>query len=139
MGQSLKKHPGGRPVKYNRAILDKTMDYMDNYESYGDVIPQIAGLAQALEITRETIYQWINDDGKKQFSDMCRRVLSSQERKLVNGGLENKYNANVVKLMLSKHGYTDSDNKQGLSVNVTINRGNSEIEVNGQTLAIEDK
>ena len=124
-------HPGGRPTKYCQAILDTTYDYITNYESYGDTVPQIAGLAQALEITRETVHQWINDESKKEFSDMVSRILSSQERTLVNGGLNNKYNSGITKLILSKHGYTDSQDKQGVTVNVVIN--DKAIEVVGET------
>ena len=137
------KHPGGRPTKYNELVLTNTQDYLDNYEAYGDVVPTVAGLACYLNsfdnrsISRETVYAWLNDESKQEFSDMCKCLLTSQERKLVNGGLESKYNSNVVKLMLSKHGYSDSQDKQGLTVNVTVNRGTTEIEVKGETLEIE--
>lgn len=137
MSQSLKKHPGGRPTKYNRAILDQTMDYLENYETFGDVVPQIAGLAQVIGTTRETIHAWLNDETKKEFSHMVSKVMSAQERTLVNGGLGNKYNSGITKLILSKHGYSDSDNKQGVSVNVIINDKPVEVVVNDKTLEIE--
>lgn len=139
MAQALSNHSGGRPPKYSKAILDKTQDYITNYENYGDVVPTIAGLSKAIEISRDLAYKWMEDPRKKPFLYMCSRIMTEQECKLVNGGLEGKYNSNVVKLMLSKHGYTDSPEKQGLSVNVTINRGDTEIEVGGQKLTIEDK
>jgi hypothetical protein len=139
MGQALSKHPGGRPTKYSKAILDTTMDYIANYESYGDTVPQIAGLAQVLETNRETIHRWIKEDDKKEFSNMVSKILSAQERALVNGGLGNKYNSGITKLILSKHGYTDTQDKQGLSVNVTINRGTTEIEVNDNKLTIDNE
>lgn len=137
MRQALNKHPGGRPTKYSKAILDTTMDYIDNYETYGDVLPQVAGLAHVLDVTRETVFQWCNDESKPEFSYMVSKILSAQERKLLNGGLESKYNSSVTKLLLSKHGYSDSQDKQGLSVNVTINRGSTEIEVNKDNMVIE--
>lgn len=137
--ESIDKHPGGRPTKYCPEIITKTIDYLTNYKDYGDVIPQLAGLAHHLNITRETVNKWLNDKNKKEFSDICRKVLGAQERALVNGGLESRYNSNITKMMLSKHGYTDSQDKQGVSVNVTINRGSTEIEVQGQTLEIDNE
>ena len=137
MAQALKKHPGGRPTKYTRELLDKTLDYIDNYESYGDTVPQIAGLAQVLDTTRETLHAWLNDETKPEFSNMVSKIMSLQERTLVNGGLGNKYNSGITKLILSKHGYTEKQDNQGVSVNVTINRGTTEVEVNGQTLTID--
>jgi len=131
MGQSLKKHPGGRPTKYNKAILTKTMEYMDTYQDNEQVVPTISGLAQYLNLARDTVNQWLNEEDKKEFSYMCKCLLTSQETKLVNGGLTSGLNSNVVKLMLSKHGYTDNDNKQGVSVNIIIN--DKAIEVKGET------
>lgn len=138
MGQSLKKHPGGRPTKYNRNVLDQTYEYINKWKSLGHKIPSIAGLAQVLDTDRETISEWASQDDKPEFSRMVRKLQSSQELALTENGLDGTYNSGITKLILSKHGYTDSDNKQGVSVNVTINRGSTEIEVKGQTLEIEN-
>lgn len=132
--QTLSKHPGGRPTKYNKEVLIKTQDYLINYDSYGDVVPTIAGLSQVLDIARETTIQWLNDESKQEFSYMCKRLLTSQESKLVNGGLTSGLNSNIVKLMLSKHGYSDNDKNQGVTVNVVINDKPVTIEVQGETL-----
>jgi hypothetical protein len=53
---------------------------------------------------------------------------------LTNNGLDGTYNAKITTLMLSKHGYTDNDNKQGVSVNVILNDKPVEIVVNDKTL-----
>jgi hypothetical protein len=42
MAQSLKKHPGGRPTKYNKTILDAAWAYIDDYGKHGDKVPSIA-------------------------------------------------------------------------------------------------
>lgn len=131
MTQSLKKHPGGRPTKYNRAILDNSLAYINNYQQFGHKVPSIAGLAQVIETDRETLHRWSNEEGKKEFSNIYRRLMTAQEFALTNNGLDGTFNSNITKMMLSKHGYTDSDTKQGVSVNVTINRGTTEVEING--------
>lgn len=139
MGQSLKKHPGGRPTKYSKAILDNAVAYINNYQQFGHKVPSIAGLAQVIETDRETLHRWANEQDKPEFSNIYRRLMTAQELALTNNGLDGTYNSNITKMMLSKHGYTDSQDKQGLSVNVTINRGTTEIEVQGQTLEIDNK
>ena len=37
--------PGGRPSVYSEETLIKSRDYLENYESYGDLIPSNTGLA----------------------------------------------------------------------------------------------
>ena len=136
MGQSLKKHPGGRPTKYSRQVLDTTMDYLQNYESYGDVVPTKAGLAKILDCDRETINVWGESDDKPEFSRMYRKLMAYQEHSLVNNGLTGKYNSNVTKLMLSKHGYSDTD-KTDSQIVININRDTTTLETKGQTLTID--
>lgn len=137
MGQALSKHPGGRPTKYNRAILDTTQDYITNYENYGDVLPQVAGLAQVLDVTRETVIQWCNDESKPEFSYMVSKILSAQERKLLNGGLESRYNSSVTKLLLTKHGYSEKQDNQGVTVNIVLNDKPMSVDVTDNTLTID--
>ena len=98
---------GGRPSKYSEELLEKARDYADNFEEYGDLIPTVAGLACELKVSRETIYDWASHEDKKEFSDIVCDIMSSQERKLVNGGIGNTFNAMITKLMLSKHGYSE--------------------------------
>jgi hypothetical protein len=97
----------GRPTKYNEELIRKAHDYLHNYESEGDVFPQVAGLAVFLGISRETIYDWIKDDTKKDFSDIVAQICAMQEKVLVNGGIMGEFNASIAKLMLAKHGYSE--------------------------------
>lgn len=101
------KHPGGRPSKYNKDILEATKEYLLNFKKYGDEIPSIAGLAYYLNISRSTINDWRSQADKKEFSDILENILSQQERVLLNNGLNGTFNANITKLALGKHGYTD--------------------------------
>jgi len=99
---------GGRPTKYNDEILAKARAYVDGgYIECGDVIPQMAGLAIELDISRETIYDWSDDPDKKEFSDIVAKCLRAQERKLLNGSLSGTLNSTIAKLILTKHGYSE--------------------------------
>ena len=99
---------GGRPTKYNDEILAKARAYVDGgYIECGDVIPQMAGLAIELNISRETIYDWSDDPEKKEFSNIVAKCLRAQERKLLNGSLSGTLNSTIAKLILTKHGYSE--------------------------------
>ncbi len=105
---------GGRPSKYNDETLSTATDYIVNFADYDDVIPSVAGLACALEVCRDTIYDWASQEGKAEFSDIVKRLSTYQERKLLNGGLNGTLNPMISKLILSKHGYAEKsevDNK----------------------------
>lgn len=105
--------PAGRPTLYSSEILQKAAEYLDNYQEQGDVIPSIAGLAIVLNLNRSTIHAWVKDDDKDEFSNIVDKLLHSQEQKLVNKGLEGEFNASITKLLLTKHGYSDSQNIRG--------------------------
>ena len=134
-----KKHPGGRPTKYNDEVLRKAKDYIENYETYGDVIPSIAGLCQEIDLHRDTVHTWAKDKNKKQFSDIIKALSYAQERKLLNGGLNSQLNSAITKLVLSKHGYHDNPqvNQGPTGITVNVNRGGVVIKSGSETLAIE--
>jgi len=77
---------GGRPPEYSPAVLDKAKDYLVNFKALGDTVPQIAGLAITLDVSRDTIYEWEGDPEKAEFSDIVKLVRTNQERTLINGG-----------------------------------------------------
>lgn len=105
MGLSL---VSGRPTKYCQEILDAARAYLDGgYAESGDVIPQIAGLAVELGISRETVYAWAAEPDKQLFSDIVAECMSAQERKLINGSLLGDLNPTISKLLLAKHGHSE--------------------------------
>ena len=57
----------GRPTDYNDAVLKSTKYYLDNLPE-DEVIHSIEGLADYLDITRATIYDWASQEDKKEFS-----------------------------------------------------------------------
>lgn len=97
----------GRPTKYNEQILIDTQNYIDNHLDFDDLVPSIAGLACVLKLNKDTIYDWKSHDDKRDFSDMLGQIMVKQERMLLSGGLSSDMNAAIVKLMLSKHNYSD--------------------------------
>lgn len=107
-------HPGGRPSGYSQEKLDLARAYLNGgWIEEGDTVPQVAGLAIAMGISRETVYAWAADEDKQEFSDILTRVRALQERGLVNRGLSGEFNPAITKMMLTKHGYSD---KQDLEV-----------------------
>lgn len=99
-------NPVGRPSKYNDDLQAMADSYITEFKEFGDVVPQLAGLACFIGITRETLYQWMKQHPK--FSDTAKAVTIMQERMLVNGGLSKVNDAGVTKMLLaSNHGYSD--------------------------------
>jgi len=94
-----------RPTKYSEELLDIAKDYLKNFKKHGDFVPSVEGLADTLDIHRDTVYDW--KDKYDEFSDIYKKVLTKQARGLINGGLSNEFNASTTKMMLTKHGYSD--------------------------------
>ena len=99
--------PAGRPTKYTDELQAKADTYLDAYEAEGDAIPSAIGLADYLGISRATLYSWGDDEDKPRFLDILDKVQRKQFRLLVSNGLNNTFNANIAKLVLGKHGYSD--------------------------------
>lgn len=97
----------GRPSKYNETTLEIAEDYLHNYEAYGCAFPSIIGLSLALDVHRDTVHAWGNDEDKPEFSDILEKINKLQQQVAWQKGLTGEYNANLVKLLLGKHGYSD--------------------------------
>ena len=127
-----------RPTKYNTALLEKAQHYLDNYDEYDEVIPSAVGLALVLNITRSTLYEWAKDEDKKVFSNILDNINKKQEQILLKNGLNNKFNSNITKLVLGKHGYHDRAQQEGTQIQVIVNRGGVVLKSADDTLVIED-
>jgi len=96
----------GCPSKLTDDLIAKAKEYLfGGYESLGDVVPSVAGLACYLEISRKSAYNY--SEQSEEFLHIVEGILSLQENKLINGGLKGDFNASIAKLMLAKHGYSE--------------------------------
>lgn len=109
-------HAGGRPTDLNDEIIKiATLFVLERSNiSSGSLLPTIEGLALALHITRETIYDWETkgeasdaNDLQKEFSDIVKELRHAQAEKLMQNSLAGRYNPMISKLLLSKHGYVE--------------------------------
>ena len=107
MAKRAPREGEGRPTHYNDEILSKAEEYLANYESHGDAVPSHAGLALVVGISRFTVYEWAKHPEKKEFSSILDKILMTQEKAALSKGLTGDWNAQIVKLLLGKHGYSD--------------------------------
>ena len=70
-------------------------------------MPTVVGLALAMDVATNTVYNWANEDNPD-FLRIFTRVEQLQHKGLVNGGLLGDFNPAIAKMMLTKHGYSDS-------------------------------
>ncbi|MBC8548081.1 MAG: hypothetical protein H8D23_00385 [Candidatus Brocadiales bacterium] len=114
---------GGRPTKYNQEMVDKSYEYIENYADYDDMIPSIEGLSEVLDVRRNTLYDWAKDEDKE-FSNILAKLLTKQQKVLINNGLSNTFNSAITKLVLGKHGFHDKVDtdltSQGESMKPTV-------------------
>ena len=99
----------GRPTLYTDHMLERAKQYKNGaYEQQNEVIPTLEGLSFYLGINKATVNAWRYDDEHIDFSRIVEDVVNKQAMMLLNGGLSGVYNANITKLILNKHGYSDS-------------------------------
>ena len=104
---------GGRPKTLTSEVKKKARDYINDFESYGHAVPSVVGLCRVINRSRQTLYNWSNDDSE--FLDILREINENQELVTLNKSLTGEYNASIAKLLLGKHGYSD---KQTLRADV---------------------
>lgn len=98
---------GGRPTEYTPKLVAKAWKYAKGgWRNCGDRVPSVAALACEIGVRRETCHAWAKDPGKE-FSNILGVIAESQERELMNKGLDGSYNASITKMLLTKHGYSD--------------------------------
>lgn len=99
--------PAGRPSKYTPEMIERSLDYLSEWDTEGDIIPSIEGLALYTGLHRSTIYDWYGEEDKKEFSDIVEKVLVKQSKILQQKGLQGEFNSTITKLLLTKHGFSD--------------------------------
>lgn len=106
------KNKGGRPTSYSQAILDLARMYLDNLPK-DEKLHSIEGLSDYINIARSTIYEWISQEDKKEFSDIVESILNKQGKTLINKGIVGEFTPAITKVMLSKHGYREGIEQMG--------------------------
>lgn len=102
------KHPGGRPTKYYPAIVDKVANYFQQCGREQTELPTIEGLADYLDITSETIRQWVKK--KPEFSLTIKKLVDKQKTQLINDGMYGGKEVNAamaIFLLKANHGMKD--------------------------------
>ena len=105
--------PAGRPTKYNATTLDIANDYLLTWEERGDIIPSVEGLAEVLDISTVTVYDWQKQEDKLEFSNTLDRIKQKQKKVLLEKGLTGDFNSNICKLALTNHGFSDKQELTG--------------------------
>ena len=95
---------GGRPTKYNEEIQAKADEYLETWED-NQTVPTVAGLSLHIGTPKSTMYDWAKVNDK--FSDTLWILQAIQELNLVNKSLKNEINAQISKLMLANHDYSE--------------------------------
>ena len=93
-----------RPTKYTPELLVKAHSYLDNWIGRR-LFPSHQDMCLQLDISESTLYDW---GGKHpEFSDILAKVKLTQYVITMDGGLSGEMNANLVKLLMGKHGLSD--------------------------------
>lgn len=95
----------GRPSELAECLIKAKEYLLGDYETFGDVVPSVAGLACYLGKHKSSMYEYAKQN--KEFSDTLEAIKTLQENRLINGGLTSSFNPTITKLMLSNHGYSE--------------------------------
>jgi hypothetical protein len=91
-----------RPTKYTPELLEKANTYLTTYTR---LIPSHQDLCIRLDISDATLYRWAEE--KDEFKDILAKVKQMQFVVAMDGGLGGDMNANLVKLLMGKHGLSE--------------------------------
>lgn len=118
--------PQGRPTKLTDDVLRSAREYLEENGSFASqLIVTIEGLSLHLHISKETLYRWETED--EDFRDVLGELRQLQANRLIQYGLNNKYNPTITKLLLSKHGYIEKKEQDITTKGESINEPNSEL------------
>ena len=95
----------GRPSELAECLIKAKEYLLGGYETFGDVVPSVAGLACYLGKHKASMYNYAEQS--TEFFDTLEAIKTVQENKLLNGGLTGSFNSTITKLMLSNHGYRE--------------------------------
>ncbi len=101
-----------RPTDYSDEIIKRAEEYLLNLPE-DENLHSLEGLAEYLDISRTTIYDWASQEEKKEFSYIVEKVLNKQGKTLINKGIVGIFTPAITKVMLSKHGYREGIEQTG--------------------------
>lgn len=116
----------GRPTKYTKEFEEKAQDYLVNYANYEQAFPSNIGLALHLGIAESTLYKWAKEKGKERFSEILDDINAKQQMVAWHKGMTGEYNANLVKLLLGKHGFSEKQTIEHEGVTFNMSFGEDE-------------
>ena len=98
----------GRKPKYDPVETPKkakayVKDWAKLDADYGAVIPTIEGLSLHLDVHRDTVRAWSNDEDKEEFSGIVKKMYAIQGALLVNKSLTGDYREKTSNALLSRH------------------------------------
>ena len=105
----------GRPTKCTPELIKEAENFIHNHEEYGWAFPSKLGICDACDISERTLYNWAKDENKPEFLQMLEFCNREQERVAWQKGLNGEYNAGLVKLLLTKHGYSEKSHVEAQS------------------------
>ena len=103
----LKERNLKTPTEYSDEILAKAKEYLTVWDNGVDVIPSVEALAEYIDRSRASIYNWAKQEDKKEFLDTLDKINELQKRVLINKGLKGDFNSNITKLALGNHGMSE--------------------------------
>lgn len=135
------KHAGGRPIKeYNPKYVKMVDEYLltctegekefhktrsDNSNTYERILhvnlPKIEGFSQYINTSKTILYEW--EKKYPEFMNALDKIREVQHNMLIDGGISNRFNPAITKLMLSNnHGYVDRKDvtTDGKSINMNF-------------------
>ena len=116
----------GRPTKYNEEMLTLANAYIDQHLEYGSTVPNAAGMALALNVSKKTLCNWGEDH--PEFLHTLDRLNEKQEDLLISKGITSEFNSTITKLMLANHGYHDKqDLKHEGGVSMTVSNEDADM------------
>lgn len=104
---SKKIHGNSKYCQEKQDIADQYIeDWMAGGDNTGDAMPSNTRLSLMLGVTRQTMDAWAKKHAE--FAEVMWRVKALQKLTLQNGGLLEKFNPSVTKLVLAtNHGMSD--------------------------------
>lgn len=111
---------GGRKTQLTPELIETTRAFVDDgwRDQPNKAFPSLQGLALHLGVHTTTVHMWRRLNPAEQpltvdFADLCERLLQIQHEICIGEAMLNRYNANIAKLLLGKHGYTDKQELSG--------------------------